>query len=139
MDLRRLAGRLFALVCVGTLVAGCGPGRTMEVDGLTVLVGERASNGAGALLSGPVADVGGCAGINGIVVIWPYGTTVRQDGPLTLEVPGQPSAGLGDSVSVGGGMAIEAGQNGGGDYAVAGVAVPASCADMGVWVAYKVS
>jgi hypothetical protein len=36
-------------------------------------------------------------------------------------------------------MAIEGRQNGGGDYAVAGVVVPASCAVMGVWVASKFS
>ncbi|QKE84200.1 hypothetical protein [Arthrobacter sp. NEB 688] len=66
------------------------------------------------------------------------GRVVDADGALTITVPGRPSASPGDAMEVGGGVALEPGAARG-DHDVAGVVVPAACAEKGVWVAGPVS
>ena len=43
-----------------------------------------------ALLVGiEAANVGGCLGVADTVVVWPHGTKVASQNPLTLEIPGK--------------------------------------------------
>ncbi|MBT9254300.1 hypothetical protein KMZ32_01155 [Phycicoccus sp. MAQZ13P-2] len=139
MILDRLVPAL-AAVCAGSLLVGCASdsGQVLDADGVTVLVAERTDSGDDALLSGRLTDVGGCLGVDETVVVWPAGTSVTTDGPATVHVPGRPSAALGDPMEVGGGVALEPGEERT-DHRVAGVVVPAACAAQGVWVASPAS
>lgn len=140
MDLDRLLPALTAL-CACAVLAGCdsGSGQVLDAGGTTVLVGERTDGGDDALLSGRLTDVGGCLGVGETVVVWPAGTSVTtDDGPVAVHVPGRPSAALGDRMEVGGGVALEPGEQRS-DHEVAGVVVPAACAEKGVWVAAPAS
>jgi hypothetical protein len=42
--------------------------------------------------------VGHCLGISGVLTIWPHGTTVTSNDPLTIDVPGVGPLTVGDSV-----------------------------------------
>ncbi|WP_404349330.1 hypothetical protein LG324_15410 [Phycicoccus jejuensis] len=129
-----------SVLCACAALVGCdsGSGQVLDAGGTTVLVGERTDSGGDALLSGRLTDVGGCLGVGGTVVVWPAGTSVTTGGPATVHVPGRPSAALGDPVDVGGGVALEPGERRS-DHEVAGVVVPAACAEKGVWVAAPAS
>ena len=103
---------------------------------MTVLIGAAADNAGSALLSGELANVGGCLGVADTVVVWPHGTKVASLNPLTLEIPGKGTVTLGDDVDMGGGVALDqypVTQNVG-DFDVAGVTVPARCTGHNVWV-----
>lgn len=126
------SGAITLFVCV--LVAGCASGQRVEVAGLTVLIAEPADSGDDALLAGRLSDVGGCLGIEGYAVVWPHGTRVSDEGPLSLTVPGQPRVGMGERVEVGGGVLFEANEQEPQDYSFAGVSIPASCVAAGVWM-----
>ena len=123
---------VLALAC--TLVAGCGSGEVIESNGLTVLVAEEADAGDDALLSGTLENVGGCLGIDGYAVVWPHGTSVGDETPLALEVPGFPTATMGGRAVVGGGVLFEPNAREAKDYSIAGVTVPAACVVAGVWM-----
>ncbi len=127
-------------LCACAALVGCasGSGQVLDAGGTTVLVGERTDSGDDALLSGRLTDVGGCLGVGETVVVWPAGTSVTTDGPATVHVPGRPSAALGDQMEVGGGVALEPGEQPR-DNEVAGVVVPTACAEKGVWVAAPAS
>ncbi len=68
-----------------------------EVHGASVGVG----------FGGSVAMVGDCLGVEGdgatATVIWPHGTTVTADEPLTIDVPGVGRVKAGDPIDGGGG------------------------------------
>lgn len=120
------------LVCA--LVGGCASGQRVDVGGLTVLIAEPADSGDDALLAGKLSDVGGCLGIEGFAVVWPNGTRVSDEGPLSLTVPGQPKVGMGERIEVGGGVLFEANEQEPKDYSIAGVSIPARCVAAGVWM-----
>jgi hypothetical protein len=125
---------------VALALAACGGGaETLEAaDGTQVFVGRSESSGADALLEGPLAVLDGCLGAGEQVVVWPNGTKVVDDDPLTVTVPGnRGELRVGDQVRVGGGVAVEPSSSGSASdpLEVAGVTVPATCAGHGVWMA----
>ena len=53
-----------------------------------------------ALGGGRLEVVGGCLGTNGYVIVWPHGTEVVEDDPLTIAVPRTGTYALGDDVDL---------------------------------------
>ncbi|SEK22219.1 hypothetical protein SAMN04515665_101145 [Blastococcus sp. DSM 46786] len=133
---RRTAQALVASGAVPLLVA-CGGGEAISAGGVTVLVSEQTGFGMDALGGGRLEVVGGCLGAGGSVIVWPHGTEVVDDAPLTIDVPGHGIYGLGDEVEVGGGFVLEHSSQDAppGPYDVAGVTVPAGCAEHDIFLA----
>ncbi|MEE6274456.1 hypothetical protein V2J56_13990 [Georgenia sp. MJ206] len=132
--------RVTATVVAGAvmgLVAGCDGGAVVEAGDVTVLVSEPLGYGMDALLVGRLEVVGGCLGAGGSVVVWPEGTQVVNEDPVTISIPGEGTFTVGDDVEVGGGYVHEpgAGTSGSGPSEVGGVGVPAACAAYGVFLA----
>lgn len=126
----------------GLALAGCGGGEVLSAGGVSVLVAERASGGMDALGGGVLEVVGGCLGAGGAVIVWPHGTSVADDDPLTIRIPGNGTFGIGDEVAVGGGYVLEHSSAPGetpartpAPFEVAGVMVPADCAEHDVFLA----
>ena len=131
------AQRLLAVLAVTAALGGCG-GEVIRAGDATVLVAERAEAGMDALGGGRLEVVGGCLGADGYVIVWPYGTEVVADDPLTVSIPGHGTAALGDHVEVSGGFVLEhtSGRVEPGPLEVAGVTVPAECAEHDVFLAH---
>lgn len=70
------------------LLAACGGGEAVSAGDAIVLVSERTGSGMEALGGGRLEVVGGCLGACGYVIVWPHGTEVVDDEPLTIDVPG---------------------------------------------------
>ena len=86
--MRNLA-KAVGFITTGVLVlplSGCG-GQVISAGDVTVLVSERGSGGMDALGGGVLEVVGGCLGASGSVIVWPHGTDVVQDDPLTIDIP----------------------------------------------------
>jgi hypothetical protein len=87
------------------LLSGCGddPGSVVRNGDSTVLVGAEGDgdNVAGIGFGGVVTMVGECLGIDTSTVIWPNGTAVVADDPLTIDVPGLGRVAVGDHVAGG--------------------------------------
>lgn len=132
--MRILAGLLLAFA-----LAACG-GMEITAGDATVLVGERSSSGADALGGGTLELVGGCLGASGVVVIWPVGTDVVDEDPLTIDIPGMGEFSLGESVEVPGGMVLEHTSDTvpPGPLSLGGVTVPEACAEHDVFLARRV-
>ncbi|MCF6745292.1 hypothetical protein E9529_13615 [Blastococcus sp. KM273128] len=109
----------------------------IAAGGVTVLVSERTGSGMDALGGGRLEVVGGCLGAGGSVVVWPHGTEVVDEEPMTIDVPGHGIYGLGDEVEVGGGFVLEHSSQDvrPGPFDIAGVTVPAGCAEHDVFLA----
>jgi len=126
-------------IAFGGLVplSACG-GQVISAGDVTVLVSERAEAGMDALGGGTLEVVGGCLGASGSVIVWPHGTEVVQDDPLTIDIPDYGTVALGDEVQVGGGYVLEhsSDQVEPGDYSVGGVTVPAECARHDIFLAH---
>lgn len=128
---------LAALCCLG--LTACGGGADVVDAGVAkIYVGQRSSGGDSALLRGPLAVLDGCLGVAERVVVWPHGTTVVREKPLTIRAPGvEGDRTIGDEVQIGGGVAAEPLQ---GEtrmpepLEIAGLTVPAECAAHGVWI-----
>ena len=137
MGCRRVA-TISVLAAMCWAVGGCGDsrGEVVHAEGLAILVGENSGDAADALLSGTLADVSGCLGVDDTVVVWPHGTRVVQERPLTVAVPGLGRVGLGDEVKLGGGVALDQYPTPRpvGDVDITGVTVPAACTAHNVWV-----
>lgn len=122
------------------LLSACagGGGQVIAASDVTVLVSERTDGGMDALGGGSLEVVGGCLGASGSVIVWPHGTRVAQDDPLTIEVAGYGTFSLGDEVRVGGGYVLEhsSGNVESLDYLVGGVTVPAECAEHDIFLAH---
>ena len=129
---RQIATALSGLV----LLAGCG-GEVTTAAGITVLVGQRSSSGMDALGGGILEVVGGCLGASGYVIVWPHGTDVVDEDPLTVDVPDVGRVALGEEFQVGGGFVLERSSTtrSPGPYRAGGVVVPAECAAYDVFVA----
>lgn len=82
--------------------------------------------------------LGGCLGADGAVVVWPHGTEVADEDPLSIRIPDNGIFDLGDQVEFGGGFVLEHSSDEvePGPYEVAGVTVPAECAKYDVFLAY---
>jgi hypothetical protein len=102
-----------------------------------VLVSGRPKAGMDALGGGRLEVVGGCLGASGSVIVWPQGTEVIDEDPLQIDVPDYGTFNVGDEVRVGGGYLLEhsAVDVEPGPYEVAGVIVPASCAEYDIFLA----
>lgn len=103
-----------------------------------MLVSERAGSGMDALGGGHLEVVGGCLGASGYVIVWPHGTEVVKDEHLTIEVPDYGTFAVGDNAQVAGGFVLEHSSDEvePGSYQVAGVSVPATCAEHDIFVAH---
>lgn len=119
-----------------SLLSACG-GKVISSGGVTVLVAERTDAGMDALGGGRIELVGGCLGASGYVIVWPHGTEVIKDDPLTIDIPNNGNFTVGDDVQVGGGFVLEhsSGEVEPGPYQVGGVTVPARCARHDIFVA----
>lgn len=132
---RTLAGASVSTLVIA-LLAGCG-GSVISVGDASVLVSERTGSGMDAAGGGRLEIVGGCLGASGSVIVWPHGTEVVDDEPLTVEIPGYGTFAVGDDVQVGGGYVLEHSSDTAveGLYDVAGVTVPADCAENDIFLA----
>ena len=137
MSCRRVA-TISVVAAMCWALGGCagGRGEVVHAAGVAILVGEKSGDAADALLTGTLADVSGCLGVDDTVVVWPHGTRVVQERPLTVAVPGLGRVGLGDEVKLGGGVALDQypAPHTVGDVDIAGVTVPAACTTHNVWV-----
>ena len=135
----RSLAKAVGLIALGGLVplSACG-GQVISAGDVTVLVSERADAGMDALGGGTLEVVGGCLGASGSVIVWPNGTEVVQDNPLTIDIPDYGTVALGDEVQVGGGYVLEHSSDNvePGDYSVGGVTVPAECARHDIFLAH---
>ena len=88
------------------LLSGCGedPGSVLKGADQMVLVGAEGDGGnlAGVGFGGVVTLVGDCLGIDASTVIWPHGTKVVLESPLTIDVPGVGRVAVGDRIEGGG-------------------------------------
>ncbi len=132
----RSAWKLLSVVAVAATLSGCG-GQVISAGDVTVLVSERTGSGMDALGGGRLEVVGGCLGASGSIIVWPPGTEVVDEEPLTIEIPDKGTYALGDEVQVGGGYVLEhsSGAVEPGPYKAGGVTVPAKCAEHDIFVA----
>jgi hypothetical protein len=94
--LRPLAVSLVVLALVA-----CGSqddGDVLKGGRSSVLVGPKMGSYGGTGGGGSVAMAGRCLGFEGATVLWPHGTKIVTDDPLTIEVPGLGRITSGDSV-----------------------------------------
>lgn len=124
--------------CCCVLVSACGGGEVVEAAGVSVLVSESSDGGMDALGGGRLEEVGGCLGASGTVIVWPHGTDVVEEDPLTIDIPDYGTFALGDEVQVAGGYVLEHSSDDvePGRFQVAGVSVPAPCAEHDVFLAH---
>lgn len=135
MPSRRVRVVACLVICLG--LAGCA-GKVIVAGEVSVLVSERPSGGMDALKSGPLEVVGGCLGSGGSVIVWPYGTKVVDEDPLTIEIPDTGTFTLGDQVQVGGGFVLEhtSEEQPLGSFEAGGVTAPRACAEHDVFLAF---
>lgn len=128
--------RLVATVAGVLFLVSCG-GEVLTASGTTVLVGAPSRSGMDALGGGTLEVVGGCLGASGYVIVWPHGTDVVDEDPLTVDVPNVGRVALGEEFQVGGGFVLEhpSTTRSPGSYRAGGVTVPAECAAYDVFVA----
>lgn len=111
-------------------------GTVVEAGDATVLVSERVDYGMDAQGGGTVEVLDGCLGAGGAVLVWPHGTDVVDEDPLTVAVPGLGDVTVGDEIAIGGGFVHEPPQDAPrADLSVAGVDVPEPCTEHGVFLA----
>jgi hypothetical protein len=122
------------MICAG--LSGCG-GKVIVAGEVSVLVSERATSGMDALGGGRLEVVGGCLGADGTVIVWPHGTKVINEDPLTIEIPDNGTFTVGEEVRIGGGYVLERspGERADDSFEVAGVTVPSSCSEHDVFLA----
>lgn len=108
-----------------------------SAGGVTVLVSERTPYAMDALGGGRLEILGGCLGASGSVIVWPYGTEVVKNEPLTIDIPTYGTFALGDRVRIGGGYVLEHSSHDveRGEYQAGGVTVPADCAKHDIFLA----
>ncbi len=120
-----------------TLPSAC-EGQVISSGDVTVLVSKPADAGMDALGGGRIEVVGGCLGASGYVIVWPHGTEVVNDDPLTIDIPNYGTFAVGDDVEVGGGFVLEhsSSEVKPGPHQAGGVTVPAECARHDIFVAH---
>jgi hypothetical protein len=126
---------LISLVVVFGL-RGCS-GKVIDAGGgVKVLVAGDRSDGMDALGGGTLAVVGGCLGADGDVYVFPQGTEVVDEEPLTVEIPGVGEVSLGEEFVVGGGYAVEHSSDDvePGAIEIGRVTVPAECAKYDIFL-----
>lgn len=77
-------------------------------DGTIVLVAGGQGGSGDAAIAGTVAVVNGCLGLrigtSAYTAIWPEGTTVKEDDPVSISLPGGEAVGNGSKVDGAGGF-----------------------------------
>lgn len=133
---RRAAAAVVAGAALVSTGCGGGEGAVLTAGNATVLVSAPMDEGMDALWFGRLEVVGGCLGIEGVVVVWPPGTEVTGEGPFAIDVPGYGTFAEGDEVEVGGGFVLEHSSGGVAPdpYEVAGVTVPPECGEHDVFL-----
>lgn len=111
-------------------------GEVVEAGGAKVLIAGSQSGGSDALGGGTLEVVGGCLGADGSVYVFPEGTEVVDEGPLTIDIPGAGEVSLGEDFEVGGGWEVEHSSDDmePGAIEVGGVTVPAECAEHDIFL-----
>lgn len=107
-------------------------------DGTLVFVSAPGDDGMTALTEGPLQVENGCLGIADFAVIWPSGTSVSDQQPLTIDVPGIGATRLGDTIAIGGGFVYEPTSDGPPSEQsidVGGADVPTKCLQGGLFLA----
>jgi len=123
-------------VIAGFLVYRSWGGHVISTDAGKVLVSKRTGSGMDALGFGELRFVGGCLGAADYVIIWPHGTKVVDEDPITVKVPEYGKFALGEDVRIGGGFVLEHDEpHRSGSIQVAGVSVPPKCAEHDVFLA----
>ena len=118
------------------LLAACGgEARRLTAGDVAVLVSAPPDAGMDALGGGTVEVVEGCLGADGAVIIWPHGTEVAEEDPLTIDVPDVGTVGLGDTVELAGGFVFEPTSAAPGQTYESEL-VPDSCADQPIFLAH---
>ncbi|MFW6195026.1 MAG: hypothetical protein ACOC5M_00710 [Chloroflexota bacterium] len=113
---RRRGSQILAIVAVGLILplalVGCGRQSAVSGDKYTIYVYERflpAGGGMEGIIQGTLATRNGCVVLEGtddfIPVIWPAGTSIASEDPLTLELPSGEELTVGQTVRGGGGGA----------------------------------
>jgi hypothetical protein len=112
-------------------------GEVTDVGGVKVLVAGHQGSGMDALGGGTLEVVDGCLGASGDVYVFPQGTDVVDEDPLTVDIPGVGEVALGEELVIGGGWVLEHPSDqvpSGGTFDVADVTVPARCAEHDVFL-----
>ena len=94
------------------------------------MVAGYQSGGSDALGGGTLEVVGDCLGADGDVYVFPQGTKVVDEDPLTVDIPDVGEVSLGEEFDVGGGWEVEHSSDDvePGSIDIGGVTVPAECA-----------
>ena len=114
------------------MLTGCGGADVVDAGDVTVLRGERSSEGMSALLPGRLAVINGCLGLESQdvdaahVVVWPHGTEVVDEDPLTISIPDDGEYAVGDELQLGGGESPLAEPG--------GIDVKAECPGAAIWL-----
>lgn len=87
--------------------------------------------------NGRLEVVGGCLGAEGFVFIWPPGTKVVEEEPLTIDVPDTGVFAIGEEIRIAGGFVLEHSEDEiePGPIEFAGITVPAECAKHDIFLA----
>jgi hypothetical protein len=111
-------------------------GKVIDAGGVKVLAAGYQSGGSDALGGGTLEVVGDCLGADGDVYVFPKGTEVVDEEPLTLDIPGFGEVSLGEEFDVGGGWAVEHSSDDvePGSIEIGGVTVPAECAKYDIFL-----
>lgn len=92
------------VLVLSSMLFGCSRDEDLSVlksGDVYVLVASKdaGKDSAGTGVSGRVSMVGDCLGIDGTTTLWPEGTRIVHDAPLTIDVPGVGELEVGASVS----------------------------------------
>lgn len=130
-----IAGAIAVALVVVFGVRGCS-GKVIDADGVKVLTAGYQSGGSDALGGGTLEVVGDCLGAHGDVYVFPQGTEVIDEEPLTIDIPGVGEVSLGEEFDVGGGWAIEHSSDEvePGPIEIGGVTVPTECAKYDIFL-----
>lgn len=111
-------------------------GKVIDAGGVKVLVAGYQSGGSDALGGGTLEVVGDCLGAGGDVYVFPQGTKVVDEDPLTVDIPGFGEVSLGEEFDVGGGWEVEHSSDDvePGPMEIGGVTVPAVCAKYDIFL-----
>jgi hypothetical protein len=147
--MRLRSGTALLAVLLATTLTSCASGsepatpanggaRIITAGSVDVLVAQQAGAHMDALGGGRIEIVGGCLGADGSVIVWPHGTEVTSENPLTIEIPGGHTVTLGDNVRLGGGWILEhsSGDVPDGPFLFDGqrLAVPPPCAEHDIFL-----
>ena len=100
-------GSKWWLPLVVLAISGCsGGGKLLHADGVTVLVAAQNAdeNSVGTGVSFPLEVVGSCLGGRGQTVVFPYGTKVVSESPLTVDIPRLGEVSVGEVLGGGGSL-----------------------------------